>query len=248
MSVYLSFGILVLIVGVGHGYQFPGDFLKCGLDQEDLDQCLIKAMEIIFHQYGKTGIPSLNLPSIDPIEIPKMEIGAGTGAVNLVQRYQKARIFGLSDSKIVRVHYDQNNKILNFTADYPELRQEAKYNMSGKVMMLSVHGFGDSILRLKEPTIVHVATFKEKTKMGKKHLHIEDYSLRFTIKGARYDFKNMFDGDEKLSGVVSKVLNDNWNVIFEDVRDGYEQTYGLVCKAIANQFFDTVPMEDIFLK
>lgn len=46
------------------------------------------------------GISSLSLPSIDPLEIASVEIGAGTSAVNLVQKYRDIKILGFSDCTV----------------------------------------------------------------------------------------------------------------------------------------------------
>ncbi|CAG9819737.1 unnamed protein product [Phaedon cochleariae] len=249
MSVYILFGISAFCLRPVIAHQFPENFLRCNLKDTNLDQCLVRAIENALHIIGNTGIPSLNLPSIDPIGVSNIQIGAdGSSAVNIVQQYKNISIFGLSDVKVEKAHYDQHKKILNFTAEHPVLSQEAKYNITGKVLILSVYGNGDSIITLKKPRITHVAYFKEYTKGDKRYFRVEDYSATYTIQGAHFVFENMFNGAEKtLSGIVSKLINENWQLIAEEVRGGVQKAYGQLCMATANRIFETVPIDEIFL-
>ncbi|CAG9819734.1 unnamed protein product [Phaedon cochleariae] len=248
MVAEILFKSLVLIAAVVRGYEFPEAFKRCRMNDKDFEICLAKTIENAFQLIGSSGIPSLSLPSIDPIQITSLEIGAGTSAVNLVQKYKDVKVYGFSKNKVEEAHMDFDKKILTFTTLYPELRQEGKYSVNGKILVIPVFGTGDSVIQLMDPRIVHTVVFKELTKNGKKHFHVEDYKLGISIKGAHYDFQNLFDGDKKLADNILKVINENWNVIFEDVRAGVETAYSAVCKAMANRLFDTVPVDDIFLK
>lgn len=44
-------------------------------------------------------MPSIGLPSIDPVEVAELQIGEGTSAVNLVQNYYNLKIYGFSKTK-----------------------------------------------------------------------------------------------------------------------------------------------------
>ncbi|CAH1159731.1 unnamed protein product [Phaedon cochleariae] len=241
-----SIYFIALLIVAANAYEFPASFKRCQLN--DMETCLATTIQDDLKLIGSSGISSLNIPSIEPLKIPAIEIGAGSTAVNLVQKYSDVNVHGFSQCKVETANLNIDKKTLTFTAIYPEIRQEAKYSLNGKILVIPVHGSGDSVIRLKEATFVHTITFKEMMKKGKKLFHVEDYKLSITIKGAHYDFRNLFDGDKNLADNILKVINENWNVIFDDVKHGVESSYAAVFKALANKVFDNIPMDDIFLK
>lgn len=44
-----------------------------------------------------------------------------------------------------------------------------------------------------------------------------------------------------------QVLNENSAEVFEDVHDGYEKSFGLIFKDLANRVLPKVAVKDIFL-
>lgn len=46
------------------------------------------------------GIPSLNVPPLQPLNVPSITIGEGKGAVNVVQNYKNFNLFGVGTSTI----------------------------------------------------------------------------------------------------------------------------------------------------
>nr|CAI5823294.1 unnamed protein product [Callosobruchus analis] len=149
------------------------------------------------------------------------------------------------------MHFDSldwEKKTLEYETTIPQIQQKANYDLNGKVMVLPVYGTGDSVITLKDVTMEHIIQFKEQTKGGKKHLIVDTYILKLEIKGANYDFRNLFNGDQALAKNILTVINDNWNEIFSDVKSGIENAYGEVCKIIANGLFSKVPYNEIFLE
>lgn len=92
--------------------------------------------------------------------------------------------------------------------------------------------------------ILHTIHFKENGKFWR----IQDYGLKLAVENATFNYENLFNGNKLLGDNMLKLMNDNWNLIADDIIPGLEETYGLVFKAIGNQLFLKVPIEDIFLK
>ncbi|KAG5867745.1 hypothetical protein JTB14_035006, partial [Gonioctena quinquepunctata] len=193
-------------------------------------------------------ISSLYFPPIEPLKISSLTIGAGSTAVNLVQHYQDIRAHGFVTKYVKNTHFDVVEKKLSFTTFHEELRQEARYNINGKVMFLTVFGDGDSIIKLRNATIGHIITFDEKIKGNKKYFLISDYKATINIEGAHLDFANLFNGDEKLGQTILLVINDNWKLVFEDIKDQLESAYAQVLRSVASRFFENIPIDEILLK
>ncbi|KAG5870445.1 hypothetical protein JTB14_003334 [Gonioctena quinquepunctata] len=218
------------------------------MSSPEFDSCLNTAVEKGFELIGSTGISSLYFPSLEPLQIPSLTLGAGSGAVNLVQHYQNIRTYGLSITKVKNAHFDEVGRTLSFNSYYKEIRQEAEYELSGKVMFLPVFGKGDSVLKFRNVTIGHMMSFYEKIKDNKTHFLLSDYKAMINIGGAHYDFRNLFNGDEKLGQPILLVINENWDLVFEDIREQIETAYARVIRSMATRFFENIPIYEIFLK
>lgn len=62
-----------------------------------------------------------------------------------------------------------------------------------------------------------------------------------------YQFDNLFDGDQRLGDEINKVLNENWDSIYNDVKPGYEKSFGLIFQGLAEAVFSRVPINNIFI-
>lgn len=73
------------------------------------------------------------------------------------------------------------------------------------------------------------------------------YDINVTPKDCHLEFRNLFNGDERLAGPVTKVIEENSLELFKDVKGGIEKAYGEALKQITKRFFDTYPVNEIFL-
>lgn len=62
-----------------------------------------------------------------------------------------------------------------------------------------------------------------------------------------FKFDNLFNGDKKLGDEINKVLNENWESLFNDVKAGYDESFALIFKDLANRVFNRVPFNEIFI-
>lgn len=85
------------------------------------------------------------------------------------------------------------------------------------------------------------------TKKDNAYWKMVDYAVTIQPEKMRYQFDDLFDGDERLGGEINKVMNENWQSIFNDVRDGYERSFGLIFKGLADSLFGRVPIKEIFI-
>ncbi|KAJ8922798.1 hypothetical protein NQ315_007833 [Exocentrus adspersus] len=229
-------------------YKFPENFHTCHVTDPQLDNCLKITIENALRLIGSTGIPSLYLRAIDPLKVTKIEIGAGTNAVNLVQKYSDVSLHGIASSKVENAHLDIDRKVLTFEIFIPSLTQEAHYDINGSILVVPVYGNGKSVQKLFNVTVISTITFEEETKNGESYFKVQSYKLSIDPRKGEYRFDNMFDGDERLGATILKTLNDNWKAIYDDIRSGLEGAYAAVFKSITNGFFSKIPNGEIFLK
>lgn len=84
-------------------------------------------------------------------------------------------------------------------------------------------------------------------KKGKKYWRLKDYKVTILPERMKFKLDNLFNGDQRLGDEINKVLNENWDSIYNDVRSSYEESFGLIFKDLSNRVFNRVPFNDIFI-
>ncbi|KAK4878664.1 hypothetical protein RN001_011170 [Aquatica leii] len=194
------------------------------------------------------GLPEFNVPRIDPIDVESLVIGEGTGAVHLTQNYKNVKIYGLTTSVIESVEFKGNDGDITLVTigKVPELRLEADYDINGKILVMPVVGEGKCTIKLEEVNTTMTIKAKPFHKKGVTYSSIEEFLVTMAPKKMETIFENLFDGDAAMGAEMNKLINDNWVEVFSDVKNGYEEAFGLIFKNVANQIFKKVAFNDMF--
>ncbi|KAJ8917358.1 hypothetical protein NQ315_002380 [Exocentrus adspersus] len=227
--------------------RLPSNFGRCSKSDPRFNECMRANIEDAIHKL-KEGSKELGLKRFDPLDIPELVIGEGKGPVNVVQHFKDVELYGLTGSKVLAASADFDNKMMYATSVTPELRLQGQYSMKGRVLLLPIFGHGPCNVTLVNTKINHTLTAEPFEKKGQTYWSFKDYTVTLRPERVIFKFDNLFDGDARLGDEIGKVLNDNWDEVFTDVRDGYEKSFGLIFHGLANRVFTRVPLKDIFLE
>ncbi|CAG9853592.1 unnamed protein product [Phyllotreta striolata] len=248
MGFYARVGLILAaaVFCVTNSGKLPNSIGRCSVKDPEFNECLKKNVEDAIHQFKKET-PELGLNTLDPLDIPELIIGEGHGPVNVVQHFKNVKLYGLTDSIVLSASADFKNRILHATSITPELRLQGEYSMRGRVMLLPVFGDGPCNVTLYNTKINHTIYAEPFQKKGKTFWHFSNYTVTLRPDRMTYKFDNLFNGEERLANNILNVLNENWNEVFTDVRDGYEKSFGLIFHGLANRVFSKVAVADIFM-
>jgi hypothetical protein len=87
---------------------------------------------------------------------------------------------------------------------------------------------------------------EESDKKGQKYFKVIDQKFSWEPELLTLKFENLFGGDPALGENINKVINENWQVIFQDVGPSYSVALGQIFGAIANGFFGKVSVLELF--
>ncbi|CAG9815031.1 unnamed protein product [Phaedon cochleariae] len=226
--------------------KLPSTFGRCSITDSEFDECLRKNAEDAIKQL-KNGSPELGFSSFDPLDIPKLVIGEGTGPVHVAQNFRDIKLYGLTGSIVHSASVDFEKKQFHAKSTTPELRLQGMYSMKGRVLLLPIVGDGPCNVTLVNTKINHTISAQSFDKKGKTYWKITDYTVTLRPDKVTFKFDNLFNGDQRLGDEINKVLNDNWSELFTDVRGGYEESFGLIFQGLADRVFSRVALKDIFL-
>lgn len=129
-------------------FPFIAHFLKkCNKNDPNLDNCLREAIELLRSNKEKNltnGIPELLIPPCEPLSIPEIRIKQHAGAIRMECIYSDVVISGLSNFTIRKVHMDKLSGSFRIDFWFPILKMSSKYLINGKVLLMPLHGHGNS--------------------------------------------------------------------------------------------------------
>ncbi|CAG9804152.1 unnamed protein product [Chironomus riparius] len=248
MRNFLFGSILLAISGAGFCALYPSSFPRCHYGEVE---CITKAFNQVL-KLGKDGISEINLPSFEPLRVAKVDIIQDTTsniAINLV--LHDADIYGISNANIYRVvgfDKDISKSKFEVNALIPKLRITSKYIVDGKVLILPITGRGDSILNLDNADVKVKFKMEPFVKDGKTYTKIGKHKSLLSTSKLSLNLENLFNGNKALGDNMNNFINENWEIIFQELKPAISEALGKVLIDIVTNFFASVPYTDLFLE
>ncbi|XP_066255579.1 protein takeout-like [Euwallacea similis] len=235
---------LTAVISVCYGASIP----KCKIGSPDFNACLTKLIQSIFRA-SKLGFPEYGVTkSFDPLIIPKLTIDTGKGPVQLTQYYKDLTVTGFSNLTVKSVSLDLKKPILQFFAHFPKILQMGHYKIDGKILALPINGDGQSTLELSNTDVNIKLSFEKIKKDEQTYLKIISCVLDIRPQNLKVHFENLFNGNKLMGDNMNKVINEEWQSLFNDVKPSIDKTYGEVFKVYWQTFYDNIPMEKMFFE
>jgi len=231
---------------VGQSAKLPSSWGRCHKSDKEFPECLRRNIEGAIRSLNKPN-SELGLDTFDPLDIPELYIGEGTGPVNVAQHFKRVKLHGLTNEKVYSADVDFDKKEIRAYSLNPELRLEGEYEMKGRILLLPIVGKGPCNVTLYNMKIHHVLKFDYVERKGKTYMRAVDFTTQMDPDRVTFQFDNLFDGDKQLGDNINKVLNENGLEVFNDVKPGYEKGFALIFKGMANRILPKVAVKDIFL-
>ncbi|KAJ3618238.1 hypothetical protein MTP99_006259 [Tenebrio molitor] len=239
-----SVAILALVLCV-QSTKLPPNFQKCNRNQPDLKECVLKAAQHAVNQLGKP-YRSLNVPSLDPLTISEISIGAGQGKVSLEQNFKDCSLYGFNNMEVEQFEFDLEGRVLQVKGTFPKIIIKCQYQASGQILILPIKGQGKAELVLDNLKIVDLLKYEEERKGDKAYMKFVESDLDIDPSLITFKFERFFSEDQSLADNVNKVMNDNWKEVFEDVKADYTEAVNRILLSLLNGFFSKVSIEEAF--
>ncbi|KAJ3618218.1 hypothetical protein MTP99_006239 [Tenebrio molitor] len=239
-----SLTVLFVLCVCCQSVKIPPNFKKCNRKEPKWKECVYEAGIDGLSQLTKP-FPGLNIPTVDPLDVPEINIqGAGRVAVN--QHFKNVKIYGISTVKPEKFEFDFDKKTLVLEGTFPELRMPGDYKFDGTVLLFPVRGEGTGQTTMINLHVKCVLTYEEVKKKGKTFMKFVKSDMKMTPGKMHFRFDNLFDGDKTLGDNINQVLNDNWEVVYQDVEDPYTELVNRIWLSLLNGFFSKVSIEEAF--
>nr|CAD7578714.1 unnamed protein product [Timema californicum] len=144
--------------------------------------------------------PQYRIPKLEPLRLDEIKIDQGSGPVQLSLTGKDVKVHGLSQAVLKSVKFDSDSKSLDIGFTVDKVTVLAKYDISGKVLVLPITGQGDLNITLDELSGVYKVKLdlKKNEKDGKDYAQINNSDFKFNTKRAYFQLDNLFNGDKAL--------------------------------------------------
>lgn len=249
MELLLCVVLLVSMLSTGFAKDLPQTFQLCHRRDPNFNKCLSEAITGALRAM-KNGVPEFGILPISPLSVSALSIQQGASSpINLKQEFKNVKLAHLTDSVVTRTKMDLNNFVLRAEAITPYTEIYGDYQMEGRVLLLPVTGKGFANITLHGLKTKHELIGEPIQQNGETYMRIKKYNVRLEEpKHMTIYFGNLFNGDVALGNAMNGVMNDNWQLMFRELRGAFEDTFGYIFKDISNKLFLKVPLTKIFLE
>lgn len=236
--------LVIFLVNFCVSKDFPSYINVCSEKDPKLGVCIRKAINSL-RPYLLNGIPELEIPPIDPLFVPKIEI-TQTGGVQLTATFTNISIYGAGDFRLRSVRVDAESNKMRIKLWYPQLSMKANYNIQGQLLMLPVSGQGKCWGNFTDIDGAVSMQLDRVKKNGNEHFKTNFLNIQFNIGGATARLDNLFNGDKELGDSINSFINENWRIVTAEIRPTLESTIAKILMEISEKFFDQFPIKILF--
>ncbi|KAM3957869.1 protein takeout [Aphomia sociella] len=247
MFMNMLFFMLAIMCNGLAANDLPENFHRCRQKDIKLNECLKSAIPDALRKM-KGGIPSLSVPSMEPLKVSGINIESGAGPVVITQNYKNIKLYGLTDTILTTYKADLKHYRLRTDSHTPKMEFIADYVMKGRILVLPIQGKGIANITMLNLVVKHDLIGEPVTRDGQTYMHMRDYRVKFIPQRVLLHFTNLFNGDKRLGDQMNIFLNENSELVFNELKESYEKSLSSVFQDVTNKIFDKVPMNKIFIE
>ncbi|XP_011687610.1 PREDICTED: protein takeout-like [Wasmannia auropunctata] len=222
-------------------------FLKiCHRSDPNLNECIKRSIDLL-RPYLKTGISALQIPSCEPLRVPRIEISQSAGPISIRSTYTDIEVQGGTSFILKSIKTDIDNDRVRLKLYLPRLEMNARYNMEGKILMLPISGNGlarGNFTDIDVIAIVQGERYQSK-KTGETHYRVIDFYADIDVGHANIHLDNLFNGDSTLSNAMNLFLNNNWKIVAAEVKPALENAVSEIFKTFSNKIYSKFPFDTL---
>ncbi|XP_046979931.1 protein takeout-like [Schistocerca americana] len=244
--------LLLLLVFAAHASAAPGklpsSYKTCKQNDPDFNGCLRAALQYAVPSLKK-GIPSLGVPSIDPMPFAsiKIEHENKQRPVAADLEFDNLLVYEMSRGSVESVEMVPGSFRLkaHLRADDP-IYMIGTYKVDGKVLVLPIKGKGACNI-----TTVGLQADLEMwgeplERDGEVYWNITNFTVKMDLPKVYLHLDNLFNGDKVLGENMNKFLNENVDLVVEELKPAIEMALAATDMDVARRLFSKVPYNSIF--
>jgi hypothetical protein len=230
----------------------------CRLSDEKLNQCMNSAMMDIL-KHAKTGIPELNIPSIEPFLIQEIDLKVFQGLGNSlfggsIQRSDKYKAFARnlivhhsSEFVLNELKTDMDKKKFQIDLTFPKLRIEGEYDVNLVLFNIPIKSTGPVYINATDISVKADLTGKTIKKKGEKYLQFDTVDIKVNFKDYSILIENLFKKDQNLNRALNDMIKSQKEELRKLTLPMIEELAGKMIINMSNQILSGMSLDEIFI-
>lgn len=208
-----------------------------------LDSCLLQLANKL-KPYMTTGIPSLNIPKTDPMDIDRISFQLRNPLGVVTVDFTDNTVEGLSNHNINSIKANKEAKTLAMEIFVPRATATGKYHMQGVLGPLEL----DDTLDPEEYTTTFTGTtvsgIATMDVVGGKLKIVQDPDVTIEVNGLNVKMENLFGGEaDGLAKVVLRFVNKESDKFIKDFQPEIAKQVSQLIKTFFNSALDNIPVD-----
>ncbi|KAH8270682.1 hypothetical protein KR044_005712, partial [Drosophila immigrans] len=225
---------------------------RCPLDDQ---ACLIAQVQSYFQHFAK-GIPELQVPSLEPMQLGEVRALStdANGPFSLKLRLDNTSLHKFSQSQVSSIKGftgDLSKPLkLSWMLSAKKLELHAKYDMSGKIMLLPLSSKGDVVIRLNDVQIKSRVTAEpEKRNDGKYYLKLIEHKSVSKVGSGDFSMSNVSTTSQVSTALQEStfaLLKNEWDALSAFIQPRILEAYDRAFKELIGRLWHAVPYDQFF--
>jgi hypothetical protein len=212
------------------------------------DPKIIECFESAVHHlrpYLATGIPEIELPSVEPFLMDELSLSLTTGPNGYKVSLKEIDIFGASNFTLSKLKLSENGKPFEARINIPLLRINSRYTSSGVLIILPASGNGTFNAQFEDINAVVKGMVSVNEKDNLKFLHVDALNVDLNVKNIRMTVKNIYKNNRILTEAINLFLRENGQEVFKVMKPQLRKKLSALFMSIANKLLTHLPI-DVF--
>ncbi|KAG8238452.1 hypothetical protein J437_LFUL002909 [Ladona fulva] len=128
----------------------------------------------------------------------------------------------------------------------PSISTASNYEMEGKILLLPITGSGKSYGNYSDISATATVKSEKVKRSGLLYYSVRNFDINFDVGHASVRMNNLFGGNKVAGDAMNAFLNENWQLLFGEMKPHLEKTVASVFKDISNKIFERFPVNDLF--
>ncbi|XP_032681491.1 protein takeout-like [Odontomachus brunneus] len=223
----------------------PSYIKTCKRNDPDANKCITNSIEQLRDKL-RTGIPELDVPSIEPLLLKNLRLTRGPNSASLDLNLTDIEVYGPSTFKIDDLNVDTNKLLFTYTVKFDKLEFRGKYSINAKILLLQLNGVGNVTGYLQNYGGKTYMKAKKIRRNNNTYLQFDKMKLVIRIAETHINFDNLFNGDKVLGQATNELLNENSNLVTQEITPLLEDSLANLFTNVANKITQTFTYDELF--
>ncbi|XP_060517816.1 putative beta-carotene-binding protein [Cylas formicarius] len=223
----------------------PSYIKVCSKNDPHIDVCIKESISYLRPQLA-SGIPELDVPSLEPLVIDHFQVNSGRDQARINLGVNDVKIWGASKFDITEVKVDEAQLSFFVKVLIPHLYFEATYDLDMQMLVLSYKGKGPMSGNLTDMVLTFQLNGEIINKNGVQYLHFPRVKNGMTLGKIEMSFGDEKFKSEVLGKGINQVLMENGDMIAEQFAPGLAEACEGLFTDIGNHITEAFPYEELF--